>query len=72
MFGDAAADRAFVEAATRSKRFYEGATTLLGWKTEAIAFLERKFSGEGRPADAPRGGLLLNTARPPSPRAARG
>ena len=65
-------DRALVEAVTTCKQFSVGATTLLGWKTEAIAFLERKFSREGRPADAPRGGLLLNTARPQSPRAARG
>ena len=65
-------DRAFVEAVTRSRCFDVGATTLINWKGRAIAFLERKFSGEGRPADAPRGGLLLNTARPQSPRAARG
>jgi len=50
-------DRAFVEAVTTCKSFSVAATTLLGWKTEAIAFLERKFSGEGvqRVADTSEG-----------------
>ena len=54
-------DRALVEAVTRSRCFNEGATTLINWKNEAIAFLERKFSGRGDGYIS--GGLLLNTAR---------
>ena len=54
-------DRALVEAVTRSRCFNKGATTLINWKNEAIAFLERKFSGRGDGYIS--GGLLLNTAR---------